>query len=216
MSVRCRLRRQGRASGEARRSRARGVRSASATVRCARCSTRRTARPRSRIAASARRRLDDARGKPERRLVEQQHVRLRDERARDRELLLLPAGERTGAAARGSRARAGNSSSTRATVVGEAVALAAGGEPEPRFSSTESSAKIRRPSGTSAMPRAHVLGPGRAATRPASRTSPPAARRSAHDGVQRRGLAGAVRADQPDDLAPPDARGRGPRTANGP
>ena len=40
--------------------------------------------------------VDDARREPERRLVEQQHVGLGDERARDRELLLLAARERAG------------------------------------------------------------------------------------------------------------------------
>ena len=53
--------------------------------------------PRSRI---ARERLeddvDDGRREAERRLVEQQHVGRGDERARDRELLLLAAGERAG------------------------------------------------------------------------------------------------------------------------
>ena len=38
--------------------------------------------------------VDDARREAERRLVEQQHVGLGDERPRDRELLLLAAGER--------------------------------------------------------------------------------------------------------------------------
>ena len=40
--------------------------------------------------------VDDARREPERRLVEQEHLRLGDERAADRELLLLAAGERAG------------------------------------------------------------------------------------------------------------------------
>ncbi len=43
--------------------------------------------------------LDDARREPERGLVEEQHVRPRDQRARDRELLLLAAGEQPGLAA---------------------------------------------------------------------------------------------------------------------
>src|SRR5207248_4893396 len=42
--------------------------------------------------------LDDGRREAERRLVEQQHLRLRNQGARDRELLLLSAGERSGAA----------------------------------------------------------------------------------------------------------------------
>ena len=64
-------------------------------MRWARCSTSSTVSPRSRI---ARERLehdvDDRRREAEGRLVEQQQVRRRDERAGDRELLLLPAGER--------------------------------------------------------------------------------------------------------------------------
>ena len=43
--------------------------------------------------------VDDGRREAERGLVEQQHIGLGDERARDRELLLLPTGERTGVAA---------------------------------------------------------------------------------------------------------------------
>ena len=71
------------------------MRSASATVRCARCSTSRTVTP---ALADRGERLeddvDDRRREPERRLVEQQHVGRGDERARDRELLLLAARER--------------------------------------------------------------------------------------------------------------------------
>ena len=52
-SSRCRRRRPASASSAARRWRARSVRSASATVRCARCSTRRIVTPRSRISVSA-------------------------------------------------------------------------------------------------------------------------------------------------------------------
>ena len=40
--------------------------------------------------------VDDLRREAERRLVEEEEVRPRDERARDRELLLLAAGERAG------------------------------------------------------------------------------------------------------------------------
>ena len=69
-------------------------------MRCARCSTRRTARPR--LANRGERvedDVDDPRRETERRLVEQQDVGLRDERARDRELLLLAARERARGAA---------------------------------------------------------------------------------------------------------------------
>ena len=64
-------------------------------MRCARCSTSSTA---SAAVADRGERVeddvDDARREPERRLVEEQHVGLRDQRAGDRELLLLAAGER--------------------------------------------------------------------------------------------------------------------------
>ena len=57
--------------------------------------------PRSRICAERlEQRLDDDRREPERRLVEQQHVGPRDQRARDRELLLLAARERARVAVR--------------------------------------------------------------------------------------------------------------------
>ena len=65
-----------------------------------------------------------------------------------------------------------------------------------------SSAKIRRPSGTSAMPaRAMSSGAPAAQRAPAQPNVPAGDRRDAHDRVQRRRLAGAVRADQADDLA---------------
>ena len=54
--------------------------------------------------------VDDARREPERRLVEQQDVRLGDERPRDRELLLLAARERACLAARGTPRRSGKRS----------------------------------------------------------------------------------------------------------
>ena len=66
-------------------------------MRCARCSTSRTVTPRSRIAASAAKTASTMRRRePERRLVEEEHIRLGDERPPDRELLLLAARERAG------------------------------------------------------------------------------------------------------------------------
>ena len=71
------------------------VRVASATVRCARCSTSRTPIPRSAIASERREdEVDHGRCETERRLVEKEDRRPRDERAGDRELLLLTARER--------------------------------------------------------------------------------------------------------------------------
>ena len=46
--------------------------------------------------------VDHARSEPERGLVQEQHLRVRDERPRDRELLLLAAGERACLARRAS------------------------------------------------------------------------------------------------------------------
>ena len=75
------------------------VRSANATVRCARCSTSST---RDAALPDLRERVehdvDDLRREPERRLVQQQHVGRGDERTGDRELLLLAARERAGLA----------------------------------------------------------------------------------------------------------------------
>ena len=176
-------------------------------MRCARCSTSRTVIPRSRIAAE---RLeddvDDLRREAERRLVEQEHVRRGDERARDRELLLLPAGERAGLRRRELARR-------REQLVDRVERLVAPPgsrrprEPEPEVLLTVSSAKIRRPSGTSATPAArHGLGRRPRASDPPSRMSPARSGTSAHDRVERRGLARAVRADQADDLARPPPR----------
>ena len=66
----------------------------------------------------------------ERRLVEQQHVGPREQRAGDRELLLLAAGERAGVAAARSRRRPGRGACTHARSSSSAVARAAPGEPE--------------------------------------------------------------------------------------
>ena len=129
------------------------VRSASATVRCARCSTSSTVRPFSRIVARVRRRrrrpcVGD---EPQRRLVEQQHVRAGDERAGDRELLLLAAGERA------RRARLPELADDREAARRRVRSpRASSGSPSCgrrwRFSSTVSVGEDRRPSGTSATP----------------------------------------------------------------
>ncbi len=163
---------------------------------------RRAAAPR--ISASASKTSSTRIGaRPERRLVEQQQPRLGDQRTGDRELLLLAARERPRrqpvgraqdreavehALERGARARA---------VARPAV------PPSARFSATVSVAKMCRPSGTRAMPRrAIVLGPRvRRARRPRYETLAAGERDEADDRCQRRRLAGAVRADETDDLA---------------
>ena len=74
-------------------------------------------------------RLDDGRREPERRLVEQQHVGPREQRTRDRELLLLAARERAGVALR----ELGDDREEAAhpvEVVGDALLAAPPGEPE--------------------------------------------------------------------------------------
>ena len=191
------------------------MRSASATVRCARCSTSRTARPRSRIAASASKTTSTTRRRePERRLVEQQDVRLGDERAGDRELLLLAARERA-------RLPAAELLDDREELVDAAQTplrrRRARAAPRDRAAGSPRPSARRRcacPPGTSATPlRATSSGRRPSSDASPSRTSPPVDRRDAHDRVQRRRLAGAVRADQADDLARarPRTRGRAPR-----
>ena len=190
------------------------VRSANATVRCARCSTSRTVTPRSRIAASASKTTSTTlRREPERRLVEQQHVGPRDERARDRELLLLAARERA------RRAGARNSRDDREELVdprraaSPAPSARRAGEAEPQVLLDRQLGEDPPALGTSAMPaRAIASGARRAASGRRAGSSPADARHDAHDRVQRRRLAGAVRADQADDLAlaRPRARGRAP------
>ena len=154
---------RGRASAAARRSRARSVRSANATVRCARCSTRRTVTPRSRISASASKTTStifgaspsegSSRSSRSGRATSARAIascccwppdsdarrRARRNSPHDREELVDPS---MSSLERPSRERRPAS-------------------PSRRFSSTVSSAKIRRPSGTSATPaRATASGSG--------------------------------------------------------
>ena len=148
--------------------------------------------------------VDDGRRQPERGLVEQQHVGARDERARDRELLLLPAGERARVAGAGTPARSGTARTRPPCRRPPPRALRRPARPSRRFSSTVSSAKMRRPSGTSATPlRATSSGARPRATLRRAGSPPPRAADDSHDRVQGRRLAGAVRPDQPDDLAAP-------------
>ena len=96
-------------------------------------------------------RVDHRRREPERRLVEQEHVGAGDERAADRELLLLAAGERAGRPA-ARLARAPGRARRPPRAASPPLAAAAAESPSRRFSSTVSSPKIRRPSGTSETP----------------------------------------------------------------
>ena len=186
------------------------VRSASATVRCARCSTSRTPMPRSRIVSQRREdEVDDRRSEPERRLVEEEDRRPRDERSRDRELLLLPAGQRARMPVPellDDREQLGDLGEVRPPTPFERGRAAS---PSRRFSSTVSSPKSRPPLRDERDPAPRDRLGRAAAQRPVAEADLAAARRDEpHDRVQRRRLPRAVRADQPDDLAGRDARAR--------
>ena len=213
-SARCRRRPPGRASCAARRSPARGCgrRARPCAGRAARRAARRS--PRSRIARErVEDDVDDRRRKPQRRLVEQQHVGLGDERARDRELLLLAAGEHPGVSppelvhdreelvdARAHRGR---------------DAVARGGRRARGAGSPRPSAR-RRCGG----PRARARCPLRATSsgrRPRSDASPSRIvarrdRRRAHDRVQRRRLAAPFGPISPT-ISPGSTSSDRPRTA---
>ena len=183
------------------------VRSASATVRWARCSTSSTVMPRSRISASASKTTSTTVGRS----------------PSDGSSSSSTSGRATSARAIASCCcwppesapawRRRNSSHDREQLedgleVGSSAPSRSRrpASPSRRFSSTVSSAKMRPPLGHERDPAARdVL--GRAAAERRSRragSSPPRGGDEPHDRVQRRRLAGAVRADQPDDLAPPD------------
>ena len=129
------------------------VRSANSIVITPRCSTSRIVTPCvADLAERLEERLDDRRREPERRLVEQEHVGARDERARDRELLLLAAGERSRVAAartrrRPGRARAPSRDRRRRRPCCAARRARVAGSRRP-----SATPKMWRPSGTSATP----------------------------------------------------------------
>ena len=191
-----------RASSAARRRRARGCGRRARRCRCARCSTSRIVTPRSRIRATPRRRCR-RRAAPGRATARRGAARPARRRARGR--------SRAAAAGRprarppcgaGTRFRTGKSSYAAL----ERVA-AAGPAPrrEPEAEVLLDGERRRRsagPSGTSATPAraidSELRPPQRAAAQP-DLAGATAAR--AHDRVQRRRLARAVRADQADDLA---------------
>ncbi len=144
--------------------------------------------------------VDDARREAERRLVEQEHERVGDERPRDRELLLLPAGELAGRAP--PIVAHDGKQLVRALHRGLVAVRAAAGKPEAQILLDAQLGEDAPPFGHERDPGAgDVLG-GPAAEIPVAETD--RARRDggrAHDRVQRRGLPGAVRADEPDDLS---------------
>ena len=121
--------------------------------------------------------VDDRRREPERRLVEEQDRRLRDERPRDRELLLLAPGERPGRPPAKLVDDRKEREATSARSLSASAERGRAASPSRRFSSTVSSAKRRLPSGTSAIPvRAIASGARPRSDSPAKRTSPPRTR----------------------------------------
>ena len=203
-SSRCRPRRPGSASSAAPRSRARSVRSASATVRCARCSTSRIETPRSRISVSAAKTVSTRVG----------------ERPSDGSSSRSTSGAATSArpiascccwppesapAWRSRKSASIGKSSYAAASGSEPLRRRRAESPSRRFSSTESSPKMRRPSGTSAIPARAIASGERPRTDWPDEADVPGRRRDdAHDRVQRRRLAGPVRPDQADELAAAD------------
>ena len=156
-------------------------------------------------------RVDHLRREPERRLVEQEHLGRSDERAADRELLLLAAGERAGRPAARLREHREELVDLREAVARLPSPRSVAASPSRRFSSTvklaEDPPSLRDERDAGAGDRLRTPAPERGA-----REAHVAARRrhDAHDRVQGRRLARAVRADQADELALADARGTGP------
>ena len=148
--------------------------------------------------------VDDLRREAERRLVEQQDIGPGDERARDRELLLLAAGERTRPAPRelldDRELRV-----DRLDVLAGARARAPPREAEPQVLLDRQLGEDAPPLGHERDARARDVLGRPAAQRVAGQPdlAAPSAHQS-HDRVQRRRLARAVRTDQADDLAPAD------------
>ena len=170
---------------------------------CARRSARRagSSAPRVELLEDLEDAVDHQRREAERRLVEQEQLGARHERARDRELLLLAAGELARRTCSSSAAGPG-SARARADVGSDALAVLRTVAPILRFSPTVRRAKIRRPSGTSAMPRRRISSGGSADDRRAVEQDVARDRRErARDRHQGRRLAGAVVADEADELA---------------
>ena len=145
---------------------------------------------------------------PERGLVEQQQARARDQRAPDRQHLLLAAAQRRRhllAPLRQHRKRAGTPCRCRLRFR-ESLRVNA---PMRRLSITVMRLRIARPSGTWLRPSATILCAGRRAMlRPSKSDRARGRPDQAGDGLEQRRLAGAVRADQRDDLAALDRQTR--------
>ena len=168
------------------------------------CSTRMTVVPCSlELAHDGEQLLDDDWREPERQLVDHQHVGLGEERHREREHLLLAARQVRGGSfmpapqhreelehllGRGLRVRAGRAgAATRATC---------------RFSATVSDGNTPWPPGTWMTPFAAISCGGMPVmSLPSKMMLPRSGRDEARDRAQQRRLAGAVRAEQRDDLA---------------
>ena len=148
--------------------------------------------------------VDDGRREPEGRLVEEQDVRSCDECPRDRELLLLPTGERAGVA--------GAKLLHDREQLEDGLGIDLGGVAAAPRRVAEPQVLLDRQIGEDAPSLGHerdaaarnVLGLATHDRRPGEPDVAAARRDEAHDRVQRRRLAGAVRPDQPDDLAATD------------
>ena len=155
----------------------------------------------------------DQRRKAERRLVEQHQPRPQHQGAADRQHLLLAARERAGllhpalpSAAENSRRRA----RCRAAISARSRRVIA---PSCRFSSTVSRENVPRPSGTCAMPSRTMSSVARPLIALAVEADSPRGADHAGERAQRRGLAGAVGAEQRGDAAVRRPRNRAPCSA---
>ena len=140
--------------------------------------------------------LDDDRCETERHLVEQQQrAGCSSAPARSR----APAARRPTAGPPSACAAARAAGTCRPPWTASTVPAAGGSAPTSRFSSTDRLGKIRRPSGTRAMPRATRWWAGTPSSdRPSKRMSPAGDGHRAGDRLQQRRLAGAVGADDGD------------------
>ena len=149
--------------------------------------------------------LDQERREPERRLVEDQQLRLGHQAAADRQHLLLAAGERAGALRSAVRRGAEKSRTPCSRLWLAPRAAAAIGCRDRDSRARVMLGKMRRPSGTWMRPRATIAA-GRSRSIAASAKSDGAAAHGAHhagDGAVERRLAGAIGAQHGDDLALP-------------
>ena len=146
--------------------------------------------------------VDQHRRQAHGRLVEQQQLRVAEQRARDGEHLLLAAGHRARPSAAAVRAAPGTGRARSRGRPRSAALSLRRNAPRSRFSDTVMRWKIRRPSGDWQMPALTTSWPAMPLIRAALEHHLAASRaQQPGDGAQRRRLAGAVRPDQGDDLA---------------